>query len=157
MRNTTPLRRRVLARRKCKPLQAVTVALEMAMTVSMVTLLTIMMLVEGVTPHHSGMPADMAKVQHAVPMPNAKREDAIRIVVTRDGAIYLGHTETRAADLPDQIRQKVREGSERRAYVMVDQRAKNFDVENVVDAIRASGIWNVGLLVEQNQSEAEQP
>ena len=44
-----------------------------------------------------------------------------------------------------------------RAYLMVDQRAKNYDVENVIDAIRASGIWNVGLLVEQDQSAAARP
>ena len=157
MRNTAPLRRRVLARRKCKPLQAVAVALEMAMTFTMVTLLIIMMLVEGVTPHHSTIPGDMAKAKHVVPMPNARREDAIRIIVMRDGAIYFGHTQTLVADIPDQIRQKVREGSERRAYLMVDQRAKNRAVESVVDAIRASGIWNVGLLVEQNQSAAARP
>ncbi|HEY2819638.1 MAG TPA: biopolymer transporter ExbD [Candidatus Acidoferrum sp.] len=157
MRNTAPLRRRVLARRKSKPLQAVAVTLEMAMTGVMLTLLIIVMLVEGVTPHHSTMPADMAKVQHAVPMLNAKREDAIRIILTRDGAVYFGHTETRVGDLAEQIRQKVREGSERREYLMVDQRAKNRDVENVVDAIRASGIWNVGLLVEQDRSVAARP
>jgi biopolymer transport protein ExbD len=157
MRNTTALRRRLLARRKCKPLGAVAVTWDMAMTSSMVMLLIIGILVEGVTPHHSHIPADMAKAKHVVSMPNARREDAIRIIVTRDGAIYFGHTETRVADLPDQIRQKVSKGSEQRAYLMVDQRAKNYDVENVIDAIRASGIWNVGLLVEQDQSAAARP
>ena len=116
-----------------------------------VLLLIVMMLVEAVEPHHSTMPADMAKAKHVVPMPDAKREDAIRIIVTRDGAIYFGHTATRVEDLAEQIRQKVRDGSERRAYLMVDQRTKYWDVETVVDAIRVSGIWKVGLLVEQEQ------
>jgi biopolymer transport protein ExbD len=150
------LQGRVLARRKCRPL-AVGAALEMAMAGFMVIMLIVVMLVEGVTPHHSNMPADMAKARHVVSMPGAKREDAVRIVITRDGAIYFGHLATRVGDLTDQIRQKVRDGSERRVYMKVDRRAKYGDVEAVVDAIRGSGIWQVGLLVEQDQRLVTQP
>ena len=154
MKGTEPLQRRVLARKKCTPLQVVAVTLEMAMTFVMVTLLIVIMLVEGITPHHSGFPTDLAKARHVVAMPNAKREDAIRIAVTRDGGIYFGHIETRVADLPDQIRQKVRDGSERRAYLRVDARTQYGDVKTVLDAIRGGGIWSIGLVVEQDQSVA---
>ncbi|HEX3119467.1 MAG TPA: biopolymer transporter ExbD [Candidatus Acidoferrum sp.] len=157
MKNAEPLQRRVLARKKGTTLQMVAVSLEMAMTQVMVTLLIIMMLIEGVTPHHSNSPADMAKVNHAASMPGARREDAINLIISRDGAIYFGHTATRVDDIAEQIRQKVRGGSERRAYLKVDQRAKYGDVESVVDAIRGGGIWNVALLVEQNQRATTQP
>jgi biopolymer transport protein ExbD len=128
----------------------------MAMTGFMFTMLIIMMLVEGATPH-SHFPADMAKARHVVAMPGANREDAIRIILTRDGAVYFGHTEIRVADIADQIREKVRSGSERRVYLMVDRRTKNWDVENVVDAIRGSGVWNVCLLVDQDSRVPTQP
>jgi len=134
----------------------VAVSLEMAMTQVMVTLLIIMMLIEGTTPHH-GFPLERAATKHAVPMPGANREDAIKILLTRDGAVYFGHTATQVGDLPNQIRQKVRDGSERRAYLMIDARTKYWDVENVVDAIRGSGIWNVALLVERDQRATAQP
>jgi biopolymer transport protein ExbD len=144
------LHRRVLGRRKSRPLELVAIALEMAMTGLMTTLLIIMMLVTG-TRGHSNLPADMAKTSHAVSMPRAKREDAIQIMVTRDGAIYFDHTEVHAADIADDVRQKVQDGSERRAYLLVDQRTKYVDVEPVIDAIRSGGIWNVSLMVELDQ------
>jgi len=136
----------------------ITVTLEMAMTGFMLTLLIVMMLVEGSTPHHSNSPADMAKARHVVSMPGAKREDAIRIIVSRDGAIYFGHTAIRVGDIADQVRERVRNGSEHRAYLKVDQRTKYGDVTAVVDAIRDGGIWHIGLLVEQDQrATVEQP
>jgi biopolymer transport protein ExbD len=145
-----PLRRRVLVRRKCRPSEAIGVTLEMAMAGFVLTMLITVMVIDGTEPHHSGFPADMAKAKHVDSMPSAKREDAIRVVVTRDGAVYLGHTEIRVGELAEQIHQKLRSGSERRAYLMVDQRTKYWDVEPVVDAIRGTGIWNIGLLVEQD-------
>jgi biopolymer transport protein ExbD len=156
MRSAEQLHRRVLGRRECRPLEIVAIALEMAMTALMTTLLIIMMLVVG-APHHSNLPADLARAKHAVSMPGAKREDAIRIIVTRDGAIYFGHTETRVADVADRVRQRVQDGSERRAYLMVDQRTKYVDVEPVIDAIRGGGVWNVGLIVELDQRDGLQP
>jgi biopolymer transport protein ExbD len=157
MKIAEPLQRRVLLRKKCKPLQMLTGTLEMAMTQVIVTLLIIVMLVEGSTPHHSTSPADPAKAKHAVSMPGAKREDAIRILISRDGAIYFGHMATRVGDIPEQIRQKVRDGSERRVYLIVDQRAQYGDVDAVVDAIRGSGVWNIALLVDQDRRELAQP
>ena len=153
MKGTEPLQQRVLARKNCKPLQVVAVTLEVAMTFVMATLLIVMMLVEGTTPHHFNFPLDIAKARHVVPMPNAKREDAIRIFVTRDGAIYFGHTEVRVEEVADEVRQKVRDGSERRAYLRVDARTQYGDVQTVLDAI-GGGIWNVGMIVEQDQSPA---
>jgi biopolymer transport protein ExbD len=156
MKTTEPLQRPVLARKKCRPLELVALALQMAMAGLMLTLLIVMMLIEGTTPIH-GFPLDRAATKHPTPMPGAKREDAIKILLTRDGAIYFGHRATQVEDLADQIRQKVRDGSERRVYLMVDARTKYWDVENAVDAIRGSGIWNVALLVEQDQRATTQP
>ena len=156
MKSAEPLQRRILARKKVKPVQMFSVSLEIAMTQVMVTLLIIMMLIEGTT-LHQGLTLERAATKHAAAMPGANREDAIRILLTRDGAVYFGHTATQVGDLPNQIRQKVRDGSERRAYLMIDARTKYWDVENVVDAIRGSGIWNVALLVERDQRATAQP
>jgi biopolymer transport protein ExbD len=154
MRSTGPLERRVLARRKCRLLAG---AQDIAMAGVAVILLIVIMVVEGATPHHSNSPADMAKVNHAASVPGARREDAINLIISRDGAIYFGHMATRVDDITEQIRQKVRGGSERRVYLKIDQRAKYGDVESVVDAIRGAGIWNVALLVEQNRRASPQP
>jgi biopolymer transport protein ExbD len=154
MRSTGPLERRVMARRKCRLLGG---AQDIAMASVAVMLLIVVMVVEAATPHHSTSPADMAKVNHAASMPGAKRKDAINLLISRDGAIYFGHSATRLEDIAEQIRQSVRAGSERRAYLKVDQRAQYGDVENVIDAIRGGGLWNVALLVEQDQRATAQP
>jgi biopolymer transport protein ExbD len=151
MRNIAPLQRRVLARRKCRPMEAIGVTVEIAMTATVALLFIIVMTVEGVTPHHSNMPMDMAKARHAVPMPGAIRNDAIRILVTRDGAVYFGHTAIHVREITDRVRESLRGNSERRAYLMVDGRAKYGDVEAVVDAIRGGGLWRIGLMVEQDR------
>ncbi len=156
MRSAERLQRRVLGRRKCRTLETVDVAPEMAMTGFMLTLLIVVMVAVGTQPH-GGFPLDRAATKHPVPMPGARREDAIRILVTRDGAIYFGHTEIRIGDIGERIQEKVRSGSERRAYLMVDRGTKYGDVEAVVDAIRGSGIWNVGLLVDQDQRVTTRP
>lgn len=108
------------------------------------------MLAVGFQPHSSFAP-DLAAAKHAVSLPGAIREDAIRILVTRDGALYFrsgeGYSATRAAEMEDQVRTSVRAGSERRVYVMVDERARYGDVETVIDAVRAAGIWNMSFIV----------
>jgi biopolymer transport protein ExbD len=121
------------------------VAFELAMTEFVLTLLIVVMVVVGTQPH-GGFPLDRAAIKHPISLPSANREDAIRILVTRDGAIYFDHTEIHLDDIADQIRHKVQGGSEKRAYLMVDQRAHYGDVKPVYDAIRDGGVWNVSLI-----------
>ena len=145
-----PLQRRILARRNSQSLVLTGVALEMAMSGLMVTLLIVVMLAVGSQPHHSSFPLDFTPTAHAVPLPGATREDAIRVLLTRGGAIYVsnggGYLATQLADLADGVREKLRAGAERRAYLAVDQRTHYGDVKTVVDAIRDGGVWNVSLV-----------
>ena len=150
MKSTEPLHRRVLARKKCRTLSGTQ---DTAMTGVAVMLLIVVMMGEAVQIHHSGFPLDRAATEHPIPMPGANREDAIKVFITRDGAIHFGHTAIGIADVADQVRHKVRDGSERRVYLVVDQRAKYGDAEAVVDAIRGGGIWNIGLIVDQDRRE----
>lgn len=150
MRSTERLQRRVLGRRKCQTLVVVNVALEMAMAGLMMTLLIILMVVAGFRPDRFSLPMELTPTNHAAPLPAATREDAIRILITRDGAFYFyireGYEEIRIADISNQIREKLRAGSERRAYLMVDQRANYGDVKPVIDAIQIAGVWNISLI-----------
>jgi len=54
--------------------------------------------------HHHSTSYNLAKVNHPVPMPGADREDAIRIVVTRDGQAFFGTERASPADLPEDSR-----------------------------------------------------
>jgi biopolymer transport protein ExbD len=157
MRNA-PLQQRLLARRKCPPLEAIIVTLEMSMAGVMLTLLIVMMMCSvALTQNYQGSWLELPQSKHATLLRGAVREDALRIFLTRDGAVYVKngpiHTEaTEIRDLPEKIRERISEGAERRAYLSVDQRTRYIDVELVIDAIRAGGIWNVSFVVGRDDS-----
>jgi biopolymer transport protein ExbD len=77
------------------------------------------------TPPHHGVSADLPEVTHAVSMPGALREDAMKITITRDGRawfgtdpIYLGE------DLSAKIRRRLEDHMiERKVYITADMRA----------------------------------
>ena len=100
-------------------------------------------------PAYHGISVDRATAVHSTPMPSATREDAMRILVTRDGRIYFGNHAVATEDLPDEIRERVRNGAERKIYLAVDARAKYGDAEKVLDQIRVSGIRDVSFLTQQ--------
>lgn len=95
---------------------------------------------------NSGPPVTFPKAQTATLQPGAVREDAIRIAVTRDGRCFFDSSKAEPRELPSLIRTAMRGGSERKVYLLADSRAKNGDVEIVVDQIRLSGITDVVIL-----------
>jgi biopolymer transport protein TolR len=112
-----------------------------------VTLLVIFMTSTPMISH--GVTVDLPGVRYASPMPMAMREDAQVVCVFRDGAVFYGNTRMNAVDLPDRIRESLKEGAERKIYIRADARAKYRDIERVVDEIRKTGIQNVSFLMEK--------
>lgn len=112
----------------------------------MVVLVGIFML--RIRPHedYPRAPADLPKSQTAVRQPGAGREDAIRILVTRDGAIYFNNAPTRLGDLAPAVQKAVREGAENKVYLSGDARAMNRDVERVVEELRRAGVKEISIL-----------
>lgn len=97
-------------------------------------------------PFHGDSPVDLPKARSATLQPGAVREDAIRIAVTRDGRSFFGWNKAEPGELPNLIRTAMRAGSERKVYLLADGRAKNDEVEIVVDQIQIAGITNVLIL-----------
>jgi biopolymer transport protein ExbD len=92
--------------------------------------------------------ADLVSVRHSTRMPGALKEDALRVVVTRDGTIYFREHRIALEDLPNEIREGLRSGAERKVYIAVDARAKFGDVPAVLDKIRLAGVEKVAFLTE---------
>ena len=114
----------------------------------MLILLFIFMTVPQPYPHH-GMAVDHAAAAHSTLMPGALKEDAMKIMITRDGSVYFRNHRVVAESLPDEIRESVQNGAERKIYLLVDQRAKYGDTEKVLDQIRLAGIREVSFLTDQ--------
>jgi biopolymer transport protein ExbD len=110
-----------------------------------IVLLILFMMLPGV-PHHS-LPVDLAVASHAVPMPDAQKDDAIIVWIARDGTVYFRNYKTTLDEIPGAIEEAVRDGAEHKVYVKADARARYFDVKAVVDAIRLAGIRDVVFLL----------
>ena len=121
-------------------------------------LLVLLIIFMVVTPMlQKNMPVDMAHTDTARDMQDADKDDAVVVAITRDGAIYLGHTATAKDDLTNQIKDKLANRLDKTVYVKSDQRAKYGDVVAVVDEIRSAGVDQVGLLTEKNQKGGPEP
>ena len=92
---------------------------------------------------------DLAETRHAIPMPGAAREDAMRISITRDGKFFFRNHQVALDDLPDEIRDGLRNGAERKIYLAVDARAKYGDVPHILNEIRHAGVEKVSFLTWQ--------
>jgi len=101
--------------------------------------------------------ADVPNVRHSLPihayrnaspMPEALREDAMQVYITRDGSLYFRNSKTSQADLANAIRQSVQSGAPRKVFFVIDERAKYGDVVQGLDEVRQAGIWEVAFLAE---------
>ena len=96
--------------------------------------------------HWSGGVADLPTSKSAVEQRGANREDSIRVLVTRDGAIYIEHKAVPLDALAATVQSAICNGAEKKVYLSADARAKNGDVEQVVDELRRAGITQIAFL-----------
>jgi biopolymer transport protein ExbD len=121
----------------------------------MLVLLIIFMVV---TPLLSkGVSVDMVRVPNPEDMPNADKDDAIIVAVTRDGRIYLGNDQVGLDSLADKVKDKVANRLDKTVFVRSDARAKFGQVKSAVDEIRSAGVDNIGLLTQRVVREAPPP
>jgi len=123
----------------------------------MLVLLIIFMVITPMLQH--GAPVDMAKAENADKMPNADRDDAIIVAVTRDGRLFLspGNKEIGLDQITDNVKDLITGRLDRTVYVRSDARAKYGDVVKAVDEVRAAGVENIGLLTEKIQAKSAPP
>jgi len=116
----------------------------------MLVLLIIFMVITPML--QKGQSVDMAKVNNPVQMPDADKEDAILVVVMRDGQIFLGTDRISADELTNKVKDRLANKVDKRIYIRADLRAKYGKVVDVVDNVRAAGVDDVGLLTEQKHA-----
>jgi biopolymer transport protein ExbD/biopolymer transport protein TolR len=90
-------------------------------------------------------------------MPDADKEDALLVAVTRDGSVYFGTDRTSVDDLTGKVRDRLTGRVDKRVYVKADARAKFGSVVSVVDAVRAAGVDDLGLLTGEKKPQTTPP
>jgi biopolymer transport protein ExbD/biopolymer transport protein TolR len=117
----------------------------------MLVLLIIFMVITPML--QKGVSVDLARTNNPVQMPDADKEDALLVAVTRDGTIFFGSDKVKdPADLTRLVKDKLTNKVEKKVFVKADARAKYGAVVEVVDNVRAAGVDQLGLLTEQNQT-----
>jgi biopolymer transport protein ExbD/biopolymer transport protein TolR len=97
---------------------------------------------------------DMAKVENATAMPDADKEDAIVVAVTRDGGVFLGQDKVAVTELGKLVSDKLADKPGKTIYVRADARAQYRAVEDAIDAVRTAGVDDVGLLTQKRENGA---
>ncbi len=95
---------------------------------------------------------DMAKVDNAVAMPDADKEDAIVVAVTRDGGVFLGQDKVDPSQLGRMVQDKLADKPGKTIYVRADARAQYKAVEDAIDDVRTAGVDEVGLLTQKKEN-----
>ncbi|MGA2902797.1 MAG: biopolymer transporter ExbD [Candidatus Korobacteraceae bacterium] len=113
----------------------------------MLVLLIIFMVITPML--QKGASVDMAKVNNPTSMPDADKEDALLVVVMRDGQIYFGTDRIKMEDLTTKVKDRLADKPNKQIFIRADMRAKYGSVVDVVDNVRAAGVDDVGLLTEQ--------
>jgi biopolymer transport protein ExbD/biopolymer transport protein TolR len=97
----------------------------------------------------------MAKVDNPTNMPDADKEDAIVVAITRDGGVFLGQNKVALSELGGQVRDKLADKPGKTIYVRADARAQFRAVEDAIDAVRTAGVDDVGLLTQKKEGPGE--
>jgi biopolymer transport protein ExbD/biopolymer transport protein TolR len=122
----------------------------------MLVLLIIFMVITPML--QKGVSVDMAKVNNPSPMEDADKEDAILVSVTKNDWVYLGSDKvTDVSILTGKVKDRLANAPNKRVYVKADARARFGWVVEVVDAVRAAGVDDLGLLTEQRKTTAPPP
>jgi biopolymer transport protein ExbD/biopolymer transport protein TolR len=95
---------------------------------------------------------EMARVDNPTAMPDADKEDAIVVAITRSGDVFLGQNKTSIEELGVQVREKLAAVPGKTIYVRADARAQYRAVEDAIDAVRTAGVEDVGLLTQKKES-----
>jgi len=123
----------------------------------MLVLLIIFMVVTPML--QKGISVDMAQVNNPEQMPDADKEDALLVSITRDGKVYFGSEQIQDVDsLTTKVKDRfASKPGDRRVYVKADMRTRFGGVVKVVDSVRAAGVDDLGLLTDQKKTATPPP
>ncbi len=121
----------------------------------MLVLLIIFMVITPML--QKGVSVDLARTNNPVAMPDADKEDALLVAVTRDGKVFFGSDQISPDQLTNKIKDKLANRVDKRVFVRADARTKYGNVVEVVDNVRAAGVDQLGLLTEQRKAGAPAP
>ena len=114
-------------------------------------MLVVLIIFMVITPMlNKGANIELPTARNPITMPDADKEDAIKVSITRDSQVFLspGLEKVNSEDLAPKVRDLLVNRTSRMVFLRADGRAKYEKVEDVVDNLRAGGVDQLGLLTE---------
>ncbi len=121
----------------------------------MLVLLIIFMVITPML--QKGVSVDLAKTNNPIQMPDADKEDAMLVAVTRDGKVFFGQDQISPDQLTNKIKDAIATKTDKTVYIKADARTKYGNVVEIVDNVRSAGVDKVGLLTEQRKQGSFAP
>ena len=94
---------------------------------------------------------DLAKVENSVAMPDADKDNAIVVAVTRDGSVFLGQNKIDPSELGAKVADMLADQTNKTIYFRADERAQYRAVEDAIDDVRTAGVEEIGLLTQRKE------
>ena len=120
----------------------------------MLVLLIIFMVITPML--QKGVSVDLVRTQNPRNMPDADKEDAVVVAITRDGKTFLGSDQV-GEDLVNKVQEIIANRVDKTVYIKSDARAKYERVVTVVDEVRSAGVDQLGLITERVEDVRQQP
>ena len=121
----------------------------------MLVLLIIFMVVTPML--QKGVSVELTTTDNPRDMPDADREDAVLLAITRGDNIFLGNQQVAPEEITGRVREMLLNRLDKTVYVKADARAHYGRVVAVVDEVRAAGVDQIGLLTERTQKKTPTP
>ncbi len=112
-------------------------------------LLVLLLMLEAFLPgpHFGfGQGVELARSGHFIAMAKALREDALKVSISASGDVYFHSLRIPPDELANKIRDGMRNGAEKKVYVIVDARTHYADVRPVLLMISLAGVEQVGII-----------
>ena len=84
-------------------------------------------------------------------MPDADKDDAIVVAVTRDGGVFLGQDKVDPSQLGSLVQERLADKTDKTIFVRADARAQYSTVEDAIDDVRTAGVEDIGLLTQRKE------
>lgn len=95
---------------------------------------------------------DLARTISAVPLPDADKDDAVKVSIVRDGRVYLGANQISLADLGPKAQALLGNKPNKTVFIRADSRARYGVVMDAIDNLRTAGVDEVAFLTEPEQN-----
>ncbi len=123
--------------------------------IGIVALLAIVLVVRMIMkrqPEPQARDVGAVKITQATTISTPNREDALVVVVDKNGSVWFGTSQVTRDKLPTLIRDAIAKGAERKVYIKADTRCSYGDVKEVLDVVRSSGVENIAFLTEGSRA-----